>query len=119
MENDALQLRPRLRGDVYVMRVPEGAYIRSNLGGAMLKGAATYEWVQGIAPMLDGTKTLRELCESAPKQSRAALEKLVLMLHRRGYVKNMLYDAPHTLTADVLETYAANIAFIEPPGELM
>lgn len=113
MENDARQLRPRLRGDVYVMRVPEGAYIRSNLGGAMLKGAATYEWVQGVAPMLDGTKTLHELCESVPKNNRAALEKLILMLHNRGYVKDMLDDAPHTLPADVLETYAANIAFIE------
>lgn len=113
MADDVRQLRPRLRGDVYVMRVPEGAYIRSNLGGAMLKGAATYEWVQGIAPLLDGTKTLHELCESAPRNNRAALEKLILMLHNRGYVKDMLDDAPHTLPADVLETYAANIAFIE------
>ena len=113
MELDVQRVRPRLRGDVYVMRVPEGAYIRSNLGGSMLKGASTYEWIQRIAPMLDGSKTLGELCAAVPEQSRAALAKLILLLHGKGYVKNVLDDRPHTLSADVVKTYAANIAFIE------
>lgn len=113
MEVDVERVRPRLRGDVYVMRVQEGAYIRSNLGGSMLKGASTYEWIQRIAPMLDGTRTLGELCAAVPESSRAALAKLVLLLHGKGYVKNVLDDRPHTLTADLAKTYAANIAFIE------
>ena len=113
MEVDAGRIRPRLRGDVYVMRVPEGAYIRSNLGGSMLKGASTYEWIQRIAPMLDGTRTLGELCEAVPESSRAALAKLIVLLHGKGYVKNVLDDRPHTLPDDLARTYAANIAFIE------
>ncbi|MFJ9896672.1 hypothetical protein ACIQPR_25425 [Streptomyces sp. NPDC091280] len=113
MEVDVERVRPRLRGDVYVMRVPEGAYIRSNLGGSMLKGASTYEWIQRIAPMLDGTRTLGELCAAVPESSRAALAKLILLLHGKGYVKNVLDDRPHTLTADLATAYAANIAFIE------
>ncbi|MFD8004145.1 hypothetical protein [Streptomyces mirabilis] len=113
MEVDVERVRPRLRGDVYVMRVQEGAYIRSNLGGAMLKGASTYEWIQRIAPMLDGTRTLGELCAAVPESSRAALAKLILLLQGKGYVKNVLDDRPHTLTADLATTYAANIAFIE------
>ncbi|TWF91163.1 putative thiazole-containing bacteriocin maturation protein [Kitasatospora viridis] len=95
------------------MRVPEGAYIRSNLGGSILKGASTYEWIQRIAPLLDGTKTLGELCASVPESSRAALAKLVLVLLGKGYVKNALEDRPHTLTAELTKAYAANIAFIE------
>jgi putative thiazole-containing bacteriocin maturation protein len=113
MEADVDELRPRLRGDVYVMRVPEGAYIRSNMGGSMLKGASTYEWVQRVAPLLDGTKTLRELCEAAPEASRTSLAKLIQLLHAKGYVKNVLDDRPHTLSAELAENYAANIAFIE------
>jgi putative thiazole-containing bacteriocin maturation protein len=113
MELDVQRVRPRLRGDVYVMRVPEGAYIRSNLGGSMLKGASTYEWIQRIAPMLDGSRTLGELCAAVPEQSRSALAKLILLLHGKGYVKNVLDDRPHTLSADLTRTYAANIAFIE------
>ncbi|MQS14877.1 hypothetical protein F7Q99_22095 [Streptomyces kaniharaensis] len=113
MEVNVERIRPRLRGDVYVMRVPEGAYIRSNLGGSMLKGASTYEWIQRIAPLLDGTRTLGELCAAVPEQSRAALAKLTLLLLGKGYVKNVLDDRPHTLTADLAGTYAANIAFIE------
>ncbi|MFH8385761.1 hypothetical protein ACH4E7_33340 [Kitasatospora sp. NPDC018058] len=113
MEVNVERIRPRLRGDVYVMRVPEGAYIRSNLGGSMLKGASTYEWIQRIAPLLDGTRTLGELCAAVPEQSRAALAKLTLLLLGKGYVKNVLDDRPHTLTADLARTYAANIAFIE------
>lgn len=113
MEGDVERVRPRLRGDVYVMRVPEGAYIRSNLGGSMLKGASTYEWIQRVAPMLDGSKTLGELCASVPENSRAALAKLIMLLHGKGYVKNVLDDRPHTLSADLTTTYAANIAFIE------
>ncbi|MGW2238097.1 hypothetical protein [Streptomyces sp. NPDC001759] len=113
MEVDVERVRPRLRGDVYVMRVQEGAYIRSNLGGSMLKGASTYEWIQRIAPMLDGTKTLGELCAAVPESSRAALAKLILLLHGKGYVKNVLDDRPHTLTPDLAKTYAANIAFVE------
>ncbi|GAA5020363.1 hypothetical protein GCM10025734_74590 [Kitasatospora paranensis] len=113
MEVDVERIRPRLRGDVYVMRVPEGAYIRSNLGGSMLKGASTYEWIQRIAPMLDGTRTLGELCAAVPEPSRAGLAKLTMLLLGKGYVKNVLDDRPHTLTADVAAAYAANIAFIE------
>ncbi|GGN26301.1 hypothetical protein [Streptomyces fuscichromogenes] len=113
MEVDVEKVRPRLRGDVYVMRVQEGAYIRSNLGGSMLKGASTYEWIQRIAPMLDGTRTLGELCAAVPESSRAALAKLILLLHGKGYVKNVLDDRPHTLTPDLARTYAANIAFVE------
>ena len=113
MELDVQRVRPRLRGDVYVMRVPEGAYIRSNLGGSMLKGASTYEWIQRIAPMLDGSKTLGELCAAVPEQSRGALAKLILLLHGKGYVKNVLDDRPHSLSVDLTTTYAANIAFIE------
>ncbi|MCU7826896.1 hypothetical protein, partial [Kitasatospora sp. DSM 101779] len=113
MEAHVARIRPRLRGDVYVMRVPEGAYIRSNLGGSMLKGASTYEWIQRIAPLLDGTRTLGELCATVPEQSRAALAKLTLLLLGKGYVKDVLDDRPHTLTADLARTYAANIAFVE------
>jgi putative thiazole-containing bacteriocin maturation protein len=113
MELDLQRVRPRLRGDVYVMRVPEGAYIRSNLGGSMLKGASTYEWIQRIAPMLDGSRTLGELCAAVPEQSRSALAKLILLLHGKGYVKNVLDDRPHTLSTEITKTYAANIAFIE------
>ncbi|MEV0278510.1 hypothetical protein AB0I22_19300 [Streptomyces sp. NPDC050610] len=113
MEANVERIRPRLRGDVYVMRVPEGAYIRSNLGGSILKGASTYEWIQRIAPMLDGTRTLGELCASVPESSRSGLAKLTMLLLGKGYVKNVLEDRPHTLPADVAKTYAANIAFIE------
>ncbi|WP_159400826.1 hypothetical protein [Streptomyces sp. NRRL B-24484] len=113
MEANVERIRPRLRGDVYVMRVPEGAYIRSNLGGSMLKGASTYEWIQRIAPLLDGTRTLGELCAAVPEQSRAALAKLTLLLLGKGYVKNVLDDRPHNLSAELATTYAANIAFVE------
>lgn len=113
MEVNLERIRPRLRGDVYVMRVPEGAYIRSNLGGSMLKGASTYEWIQRIAPMLDGTRTLGELCAAVPESSRASLAKLTMLLLGKGYVKNVLDDRPHTLPAELATTYAANIAFIE------
>ncbi|NUQ96854.1 MAG: hypothetical protein HOY79_09905 [Streptomyces sp.] len=110
---DVERIRPRLRGDVYVMRVPEGAYIRSNLGGSILKGASTYEFIQRIAPMLDGTRTLGELCAAVPESSRSALAKLILLLQGKGYVKNVLDDRPHTLSGELATTYAANISFIE------
>ncbi|MEU8588831.1 hypothetical protein AB0C59_17795 [Streptomyces sp. NPDC048664] len=113
MEVNVERIRPRLRGDVYVMRVPEGAYIRSNLGGSILKGASTYEWIQRMAPMLDGTRTLGELCAAVPESSRAALAKLTMLLLGKGYVKNVSDDRPHTLSEDLAKTYAANIAFIE------
>src|SRR5436305_1015048 len=103
---DVERVRPRLRGDVYIMRVPEGAYIRSNLGGSILKGASTYEWIQRIAPMLDGTRTLGELCAAVPESSRTALARLTMLLHDKGYVKNVLDDRPHTLSADLARTYA-------------
>ncbi|MFI9363534.1 hypothetical protein ACIG5E_21140 [Kitasatospora sp. NPDC053057] len=110
---DVERVRPRLRGDVYVMRVPEGAYIRSNLGGSILKGASTYEFIQRIAPMLDGTRTLGELCAAVPESSRAAVAKLITLLLAKGYVKNVLDDRPHTLSGELATTYAANISFIE------
>ncbi|MFE5581725.1 hypothetical protein [Kitasatospora sp. NPDC056531] len=113
MEVNVERIRPRLRGDVYVMRVPEGAYIRSNLGGSMLKGASTYEFIQRIAPLLDGTRTLGELCAAVPEASRANLAKLTMLLLGKGYVKNVLDDRPHTLPADLAKAYAANIAFVE------
>ncbi len=107
------RVRPRLRGDVYVMRVPEGAYIRSNLGGSILKGASTYEFIQRIAPMLDGNRTLGELCAAVPESSRTAVAKLILLLLGKGYVKNVLDDRPHSLSVELATAYAANIAFVE------
>lgn len=113
MRKDSAAMRPRLRGDVYVIATADGAYVRNNVSSTLLRGTSTYEWLQQITPYLDGVRSLAELTGGLPDKQRTMIETLVWALVEHGYAKDVTEDRPHSLSDRVAEIYQAEIGFID------
>jgi putative thiazole-containing bacteriocin maturation protein len=106
-------LRPKMRNDVLYLPVRDGVYLLNNTSVFTLRGENIYEWVDRIAPFLDGSRTLSELTGGLPADKQTMVADLVSALAERGFVRECADDDPHDLSPADLETFAQEIAFIE------
>ena len=106
-------MRPRLKNSTLYVPSAEGVYIISNSGTLTLKGKQIYQWLDGIAPYLDGKHTLAEITNNLSDSRRELVTNLVRALLDKGFVKDVTGELPHTFDADEIATYASEIAFID------
>lgn len=78
--------RLKLRDDAYYAPTSDGICILTNSGDVVLTGPSIYQWVDRLAPYLDGRHTLAELTASMPAERKAMTERVVTALHERGVV---------------------------------
>ncbi len=102
-----------MKGDVFYFPTPEGVYLRNNQGSFHMKGKGIALLLDVLLPYLDGQQTLEEILQQAPTERRELISRLIQMLAARGFIRDVTSDRPHQLSAAELETYAAEIAFIE------
>jgi hypothetical protein len=106
-------MRPKLRPDVYYVPTPDGAFIIDSVRSVNLRGGSIYQWVELLAPSLDGSAQLDDLvCGLSPAHQKMARD-LVALLERNGFVRDVGDDLPHTLTEAALTRYQAEIAYVE------
>lgn len=106
-------MRPKLRPDVYYVPTRDGAFIIDSARSVTLRGGSIYDWVERLAPSLDGTATLDELTSGLRPAHRKMVGDLVSLLESNGFVRDVGDDRPHGLTDEELERYQAEIAYVD------
>lgn len=110
-------MRPRLKSDVLYVPTGDGVHVFGAGADLALRGRSAYQWLDRLAPHLDGTAELDDLVGRLPDDKRQAVYALVGQLHAAGCLIDAGEDLPHRLTPQELETYASEIAFIEYHGD--
>lgn len=106
-------MRPKLRDDTLYVPISDGVYLKNNRGVLRIPGKQVYQWVDRLAPHLDGTHTLDELTDGLSADRQQMVAQLVELLADNGFVKDVTDDRPHTLSPAETRAYAAEIAFID------
>jgi hypothetical protein len=75
-----------LAGDAYYVPDQGGAYALTHRGPVRLNGASLCQWLDRLAPFLDGSHTLDDLTSAVPADRRAVVENLVTVLIEQGLI---------------------------------
>ncbi|MFJ5679434.1 hypothetical protein [Streptomyces sp. NPDC093097] len=110
-------MRPKLKSDVLYVPTDDGVHVFGAGADVALRGRSAYQWLDRLAPHLDGATELAELVRGLPDDKKGVVTALVERLHVAGCLLDAAEDLPHGLTARERETYAAEIAFIEYYGD--
>jgi hypothetical protein len=101
-----------LRDDAYRAKSEDGSSILTHRGVVSLTGASVHEWIERLAPYLDGRHTLAELTASLAPRRREFVADLVAALLKGEVVREL--DAEQAPGGDDGEVSAhrGEIAFI-------
>ena len=105
-------MRPRLLDDVRYIECEGGVYVENGQGSCVLVGAQAYEWINRLAPHLNGARTLTDITQDLPGPHREMVVRLTHALVQNRFVVDTAHDRPHSLSAAELTDYADEIAFI-------
>ncbi|QVJ00988.1 hypothetical protein KGD82_22120 [Nocardiopsis eucommiae] len=106
-------MRPKLRPDVYYVPTADGAFIIDSARSVTLRGGSIYQWVELLAPSLDGSVPLEDLTSGLSPAHQKMATDLVGLLERNGFVRDVSEDLPHSLTDAELRRYQAEIAYVD------
>ncbi|RNL84185.1 hypothetical protein [Halostreptopolyspora alba] len=106
-------MKPKLKPDVFWVADEEGVFVTGGDNSVKLSGAALGQWIDRLAPYLNGTHVLEELVAALPAAKRDVATRLVGVLTEAGFVRDSEEDKPHDLTEHELVTYAPEISFID------
>jgi hypothetical protein len=115
MANATGSFRPRLNPDVFFVPLDDGQGTYCLSGGDVLTltGASTYDWLERLAPHLDGRYRVDELTANLTRSRRQMVEALIGALDDANLVRDVGRDEPHGLTDAELAAYAGEIAFLD------
>ncbi|MEU7057406.1 hypothetical protein [Streptomyces sp. NPDC046197] len=106
-------MQPKLKSDVLYVPTRDGAHVFGAGADLTLTGAAAHQWLDRLAPHLNGATHLDDLVRGLPPEKSAAVRALVDRLYEAGCLTDAAEDLPHDLTDRERDTYAAEIAFID------
>ncbi|MGW8401067.1 hypothetical protein ACWGLP_31045 [Streptomyces lydicus] len=106
-------MHPRLKSDVLYVPTGDGVHLFGAGADLALRGRSAYQWLDRLAPHLDGSIELDDLVSRLPLDKREAVRSLVGQLHAAGCLVDAGEDLPHGLTEREVQAYASEIAFIE------
>jgi len=104
--------RLKLRDDAYYVPTGEGVCIFTNSGKAVLTGPSIFQWVDRLAPYLDGRYTLAELTASMPPDRGEMTERVVTALRDQRVVVEAGEAEEASLTDAERHTYRREIGFL-------
>ncbi len=104
----------KLRDDAYYAQTADGVCILTNSGKVELTGPSIFQWVDRLAPYLDGKHTLAELTASMPTDRRKMTERVVGMLRDQQVVVETeeTEDPVHRLPVAERRAYRREIGFL-------
>jgi putative thiazole-containing bacteriocin maturation protein len=106
-------VRPKLRGDTKYVPTPDGVYLQNNRRVLRIPGKQVYQWVDRLAPHLDGNRSLAELTDGLSVDRVEMVDQLVEMLTTAGFIKDVEADESHTLRPAETDAFGPEIAFID------
>ncbi|GGS80308.1 hypothetical protein DYH53_26700 [Klebsiella pneumoniae subsp. pneumoniae] len=112
-----------LRPDAYYAEVDGGVYFISHQGETFIAGPTVHQWLDRLAPLLDGTRTLDRLTAGLPADRAAFVTKLVGVLAERGLVRMVGPGTPDTLTDAERHEYRGLLSYLgyfsDSPGHVL
>jgi hypothetical protein len=104
----------RLRDDAYYVPTDDGIWILTTAGQVVMTGRSIFQWVDRLAPYLNGRHTLAELTAALPADRKHMAERVINALCERGVVVQTGEDAgpARPLTADEQRLYGHEIGFL-------
>lgn len=118
MTNLTPDMRPKVKGDMFFLPIPnEGVYFRNNVGTFRMEGEMIDKWIEKLIPMFNGEYTLADLTDELSAPYRDRVYEIAEVLHQKGFVRDLSQDRPHQLTDEILQKYAAQIAFLDSFGD--
>jgi ribosomal protein S12 methylthiotransferase accessory factor YcaO len=104
----------KLRDDAYYVPTSDGVWILTPAREVMLTGRSIFQWVDRLAPYLDGRHTLAELTAALPADRKQMAEKVITVLCERGVVVEVGDDTEpaRPLAAGEKQLYRPEIAFL-------
>lgn len=104
---------PRFRSDVTYYEVDEGVAFFCHGKWSKISGKNLFTALQHLVPKLDGKQSLEQLAQGMGVKQASRLEQLISLLSQNDIIRDAELDLPHELTDAVIETYAAEIAFLD------
>ncbi len=110
--------RLKLRDDAYYAPTSDGICILTNRGEVVMTGPSIFQWVDRLAPYLDGRHTLAELTAALPADRKNMTERVINALRERGVVVETGEDTDQAqpLTGDERLLYRREIDFLGCSG---
>ncbi|PZG20521.1 hypothetical protein [Nonomuraea aridisoli] len=112
-----------LRPDAHYAEVDGGVYVISHQGETFISGGSLHRWLDRLAPLLDGTRTLDRLTEGLPADRAAFVARLVGTLTERGLVREVGPAEPDTLTDAEREEHRDLLSYLgyfhDSPGRVL
>ena len=76
----------KLRDDAYYSQTSDGICVLTNDGTVVLTGPSIFQWVDRLAPYLDGRHTLAELTATMPAARREMTERVIHALREQRVI---------------------------------
>ncbi|PLC16098.1 putative thiazole-containing bacteriocin maturation protein [Bacillus paralicheniformis] len=106
--------RLKVNQDTWFLPDPNGgAYFRNNSGSFRIKGSSIAQWIEKLLPMFNREHSLEDLTKGLQAPYRKRVYEIGEMLYKNGFVRDVSRDHPHKLESSVLQTFEAQIEFIE------
>ncbi|MCX2951554.1 YcaO-like family protein [Lentzea sp. NEAU-D7] len=111
-----------LRPDAHYAPVDGGVFFVSHQGETFIAGASVHQWLDRLAPLLDGSRTMDQLTANLPAERAEFVTRLVGTLRARGLVRDVGPVEPDSLTDGEREEHSALLSFIgyfrDSPGKV-
>ncbi|SCF28803.1 bacteriocin biosynthesis cyclodehydratase domain-containing protein [Micromonospora matsumotoense] len=108
--------RPRIHRDVLFTAAHDGVLFHNSGGGFKITSPSAYRLASLLVPVLDGRRTVAELCAKLPDPQRAMVGELVSALLSRSFARDVPTDEvdPATvLGAAVAKRFASQIGYLD------
>ncbi|MFI6163471.1 TOMM precursor leader peptide-binding protein [Micromonospora haikouensis] len=108
--------RPRIHRDVLFTAAHDGVLFHNSGGGFKITSPSAYRLASLLVPVLDGRRTVAQLCAKLPDPQRAMVGELVSALLSRGFARDVPVDEvdPATvLGAAVGKRFASQIGYLD------
>ncbi|MEV6963913.1 TOMM precursor leader peptide-binding protein [Hamadaea sp. NPDC051192] len=108
--------RPRIRRDVLFTAAYDGVLFHNSSGGFKISAASGYRLATLIVPLLDGRRTVAEICAKLPDPQRAMVGELVGALLQRDFARDVPadeVDPAELLGAAVAKQFASQLGYLD------
>lgn len=110
--------RLSVNSDTFYLPVPhDGVFFRNNVGTFRMEGEMIDRWIEKLIPVFNGEYTLADLTNGLSAPYRDRVFEIADVLYQNGFIRDVSQDRPHQLSDDILQKYAAQIAFLDSLGD--
>lgn len=106
-------MKPKLKQTVHFAPTEDGVYFKTWTGEFAIKGKGLYQWIEQMAPYLDGNKTIEELVEPLSHEQAQFVRQLISQLDQRGVIKDATDESHVILSDQEKELYQQTILYLE------